>query len=225
MKKCPQVKGLVFSTNEVAAKFTTKCILFGKVNISQVAQIVLNGNSLPWISESKHLGHTLQSDNTMRSDILVKRGTFIGKVNSLMQEFHYAAPHLLLNLIHSYACNLYGSNLWDTLSTDCQKICTRYNVAVRNIYNLPRAKHRYLLEPLTDMPHLYVLLLARYVTFGKSLLSNDALEVRYLAGLSAGNMRTTLGRTLAKVANLCGHPRDIDAINAKMVKLHGTSRK
>ena len=49
-------------------------------------------------------------------------------------------------------------------------------------------------------------------------MSNDALEVRYLAGLSAGNMRTTLGQTLAKVANLCRHPRDIDAINAKMVK-------
>ena len=49
-------------------------------------------------------------------------------------------------------------------------------------------------------------------------MSNDALEVRYLAGLSAGNMRTTLRRTLAKVANLCGHPRDVDAINAKMVK-------
>ena len=45
--------------------------------------IRLNGNPLPWVSEIKHLGHFLQSDNSMKTDILAKRGKFIGTVNAM----------------------------------------------------------------------------------------------------------------------------------------------
>ena len=119
-------------------------------------KVKVDWHKLFWVAQVKHLGYTFQADNLMTTDMNQKRAIFIGKVNSLMQEFHYAAPHVLLNLVHSYACNLYGANLWDIFSQDCQRICTSYNVAVRNIFNLPRTTHRYLLETLTDMPHLHV---------------------------------------------------------------------
>ena len=59
---------------------------------------------------------------------------------------------------------------------------------------------------------------SRYVTFGKALLTNDAVEVRFLASLSIADMRSILGQTLAKIADLCGHSRDVTALNSKMVK-------
>ena len=153
---------LKFGTNLNPYKSKTKCIAFSQKKSKIVPnELKLGEHFLPWVPQVKHLGHTLQADNSMSIDMNQKRGAFIGKVNSLMQEFHYAAPHVLLNLVHSYAYNLYGSNIWDIFSHGCQKICTSYNVAVRSIYNLPRRTHRYLLEPLTDMPHLYVQLLSR----------------------------------------------------------------
>ena len=154
----------------------------------------------------------------MSLDMNQKRGVFIGKVNSLMQEFRFALPQVLLNLVHTYACNIYGSNIWDLFSQDCERLSKSYNVTVRNILNHPRTTHRYLIEPLTDKPHLYVQLLARYVTFGNSLLSNDAFPVRFLTSLSTTDMRTILGRTLTKISNMCGLSGNIDNLSAKIVK-------
>ena len=153
----------------------------------------------------------------MSMDINSKRGSFIGKTNSLMQEFHFAAPNVLLKLLHSFTCNIYGSNTWDLFSKESQRLFTSYNVAVRHIMNLPRTTHRYLLEPLSDMPHLYTLLLARYVTFVKSLLENEAFEVRFMASLSTSDMRTVTGKSIARILDLC-HIGSIADLSANTVK-------
>ena len=151
---------------------------------------------------------------------------FIGKVNSLMQEFHFASPQVLMKLLNSYACNIYGSNTWDLFSQDCKRLCNSYNVAVRNIFGLPRQTHRYLLECVSDTTHLYVQLLSRYVTFCKSLLSNDAFQVRFLARLSVHDMRTTLGKTMANIAILCNTGDNIYELCANTVKkVYANTRK
>ena len=38
----------------------------------------------------KHLGNTLEFNISMKSNCLQRRGKFIGKIHSLLQEFHYA---------------------------------------------------------------------------------------------------------------------------------------
>ena len=85
-------KNLKFSTNPDAAKSKTKCIVFSKKKkeLKNVAPILLNGDPLPWVQQVKHLGNILQCDNSMKIDCAMKRGRFIGKVNSLLQEFHFA---------------------------------------------------------------------------------------------------------------------------------------
>ena len=130
---------LKFGTNPVPENSKTKCIIFSKKKITNLAveEIKLDGNNLPWVKDIKHLGHTLQEDNSMSIDITSKRGAFVGKVNMLLQEFHFAAPEVLLKLVQTYACNVYGSNTWNLFSTDCQRLFTSFNVAVRMVYNLP----------------------------------------------------------------------------------------
>ena len=212
-------RNLKFGTNENPDKSKTKCIIFSKKKQNKVnlKKISLDGHDLPWVDQVAHLGHTLQVDNSMSIDINRKRGIFIGKTNSLLQEFHYASPYVLMTLLHSYACNIYGSNTWDLFSVDCQRLFTSYNVAVRNIHKLPRATHRYLLEPLTGSPHLYTLLLARYTTFVRSLLSNEAFEVRFMANLCLTDMRTVTGKSVAKISSMCNNA-NISNLTAKLVK-------
>ena len=46
--------------------------------------IKLGEHTLPWVNSVKHLGHTLQWDNSMSVDVNSKTGAFKGKVSSLI---------------------------------------------------------------------------------------------------------------------------------------------
>ena len=83
----------------------TKCIIFmkKKKSLGHVYPVKLNGDALPWVNQVKHLGHTLEVDNSMTTVIIQKRDAFIGRINSLM---HYASPRVMLRLAQSYACNM-----------------------------------------------------------------------------------------------------------------------
>ena len=86
------------------------------------------------------------------------------------------------------------------------------------IFNLPRTSHKYLLESLTDVPHLYVQTLSRYVTFSTSLLESDSFEVRFLSQICINDMRTTLGKTTRTIATLCNSNDKDSPVSAAMVK-------
>ena len=202
---------LKFGTDSNPEKSKTKCTAFSKRRraMTPFKQIILDEHVLPWVEQVKHLGHTLQVDNSMKIDINLKRGAFIGKVNSILQEFYYADSQVLMKLVTAYSCNIYGSITWDLFSPECQKLYRSYNVTLRTVNNLPRTTHKYLLEGLTNYPHLFTMLLSRYVTFTRSLLRSDSLPVRFLARVCLSDMRSVLGKTIAQVGNMLGKPNDI----------------
>ena len=178
---------------------------------------MLDGNALPWVSKVKHLGHVLESDNSMKTDIIQKRGVFIGQVNSLLQEFHNVPPHVMINLLHIYATAVYGSNVWDIQSPGCEKLYNSYNVAIRNILNIDRTSHRYMIEPLSDKAHLKTLLASRYTTFYRSLVDSKKFPVRYLARISEDDNRTVIGKTLSFLKTTC-NVSDLSLLRPSLVK-------
>ena len=94
-----------------------------------MAPVNLNGDYLPWVEEVKHLGNLLECNNSMKRDISVKRGKFIGKLNSLSQGFFFTSPDTFIKILNIYAVSFYGTGFWDFFSTDrLYKAC---NVAVR----------------------------------------------------------------------------------------------
>ena len=148
----------------------------------------------------KHLGHTLQSDNSMTLDMAQKRGIFIAKVNSLLQEFHFVTPDTLIKLMTTYALSIYGSNTWDIYSKGCEKLFTSFNVAMRQIFNIDRCTHRFMIESISNCLHLKTVLASRYIGFYRSLLCTKKTPVRFLARLCESDQRTVLGRTLTRIA-------------------------
>ena len=74
-------RNLKFGTSSDPSKSKTKCLIFSKKRVisNQYKFIQLDGNDLPWVDSVKHLGHILQSDNSMWLDVAKKRGLFIGK--------------------------------------------------------------------------------------------------------------------------------------------------
>ena len=179
-------KNLQFSTNPDPRKSKTKCLVFSKQARDRegVLPILLNNDPLPWVEQVKHLGNKLQSDNSMRQDILMKKGKFVGKINSLAQEFHYASPEVFIKIINIYCTSFHGSSLWDLSSKDCEGIYKAWNVSMRLACNVPRTTHRYLIEAISDCLHLKVMLASRLVKFHNALKGSDKMGIRLLAGIS-----------------------------------------
>ena len=169
----------------------------------KVAPVLLNGDPLPWVPHVKHLGNTLQCDNSMRKDLAQKRGKLIGKLNSLSQEFHYVDPPVFVNILNIYAASFYGSSLWNLFSGECDRIYAAWNVAIRICFNVERSTHRFLIEELTGSLHPKVMMCSRYAGFHQSLLTCDKFAVRYLARLHQEDQRTVFGRTLRQIAREC----------------------
>ena len=84
---------------------------------------------------------------------MTKRGKFIGKVNSFLQEFHYVAPKTFMELLNIYGTSFYGSCLWNLYSQDVDRIYKSWNVTVRNVFSLPWTTHRYFIESVSGCAH------------------------------------------------------------------------
>ena len=80
---------LNFNTDPDPIKCNTKCSpLTRKVQNDDLPANKLCNNSLPWVNELKHLGHTLTNDSEITGqDILNKRAEFINKSLELSQKF------------------------------------------------------------------------------------------------------------------------------------------
>ena len=155
----------------------------------------------------------------MKTDISLKRGKFIGKVHSLMQEFHYASKDVMMKLVDTYTTSFYGSPLWDPLSADCDRIYRSWNVAIRNIYGVDRTTHRYLIEPLSKSLHPKIMLLSRLVGFYKAQLKSPKMTIQFLIKIAEKDHRTILGRTLDFIRVKCGlKANEIDKLTPLMVK-------
>ena len=85
-------------------------------------KIILNGTPLPWVDDVNHLGNLLQFDNSFKLDCLNKRGKFILKVHTLMQEFHYVSSEVMTELLKIYTTSFYSSSLWNLYSAEI--VCT-----------------------------------------------------------------------------------------------------
>ena len=78
--------------------------------------ISLNGDDLPWVLETKHLGtKVVNIVKGMKGDMMEKRVIYINKNNELRQEFWFAHPKTIIKANSIFNSSLYGSVLWDLL--------------------------------------------------------------------------------------------------------------
>ena len=163
--------GITISTNIIPEKSKTKILYFG--DISNPQPLTLYDKLLPYVVESKHLGHLINTDESMDHDLLLKRREFIGKFNSLRQELGQQDPYVYLRLIKTYLLHLYGSPLWHLSGAGVEKLWCTWHVLLRSLFSLPLATHRYILEGISSTEHLKVTVLKRFSKFNDKLLSSN----------------------------------------------------
>lgn len=71
------------------------------------------------------------------------------------------------------------------------------------MFDVPRDTHRFLIEPISNVPHVKTVLCSRFVQFYDSLLKCSKLSLRLLVNLSKGDHRTFLHCNLTDIAREC----------------------
>ena len=77
---------------------------------------------------------------------------------------------------------------------------------IRNVFNLPYKSHRYLIEPVSGIPHLKTMIVDRFIKFHDSLLNCNKLITRNLAFIQANDFRSDLGRN---INNICRESKNL----------------
>ena len=85
------------------------------------------------------------------------------------------------------------------MSTQCERIYTSWNIAIRMIFKVPNKTHRYLIESLSQTPHVKTMLSARFMQFHDSLIENKKSCVRLLSSLCTSDPKTGLGRNFFQI--------------------------
>ena len=190
---------LKFSTHIDPVKSKTKCIHFSRKKID-LAGIELNGTSLPWVDSAHHVGNIMERDNSFSKDIRMKRGSFIGRVHSIFQEFHFANPVVKMKMLSLYTTSFYGSSLWNLFDGHCDRLFSAWNNSVRDAFGIPRTSHRYFVEEISEHLHPMVTLASRFLKFHHSLQKCSKPSVRFLSFLSSQNQRTGYCQNLSRIS-------------------------
>ena len=195
-----------FSTNEDPRKSKTKCVAFLK-KPRELKPIKLNGNNLPWINSPEkvvHLGTILTNSNDiLESDILQKRAKYIQRNNEILQEFHFANPETKVTLNNIYNMSLYSSPLWNLFSKPVETLENTYNRSIRMMLNLPLQTHRYLIEPLSQQPHMRFILYKRFIAFRHKILNGSKDILKHVLNICENNCGSVTGSNLRKLMLLC----------------------
>ena len=203
-EKFSSTHSMIFSTDPNPAKSKTKCLYFSrKGKGSQVKNVKLNGDILPWVESAKHVGNVLSSKLSFscyspdtKSDLLVKRAVFFEKVHQIQQQFGSYHPRLVLKLLSVYATAFYGSDLWQINSEEYSKLIRSWNTACKMIWDLPHPTHTRFLESLSPVPHLETVLHSRYLGFIQNLRNSEKYLLNIIFASCYRNLSTKTGQNM-----------------------------
>ena len=160
--------------------------------------------------------------NGQRKDMSIKRARYIDKNNELLQEFYFAHPETLVKVNSIYNSHFTGCVLWDLFCKESKMVENAWNVSIRKMFDIPRETHRYMIEPLSEIPHIKSLIIKRFLSFIKQLENCPKKLVGNLLRLFKRDVNSTTGRNLKEILNLTDKTNidDLVASDADLLQYH-----
>ena len=142
----------------------------------------------------------------MDHDAVVKRAKFIDDSVEVRTMFSWASPPEILKALKTYCSSFYGCMLWDLAGEKAAQVYNSWNTAVKLTWNCPRQTKTFLVQQVlcNDMFSARTDILARYVSFFRSLRTSSNLEIRVLANLTSRDHQSTTGKNLRAVQRASG---------------------
>ena len=185
--------------------------------------MMLCGNPLPWVNHCKHLGNHLENKiNGMKHDLTIKQAQYINKNNDLEQEFYFCHPQTKFNINKIYNSHFTGSPLWNLFGSEALKMESTWNRSVKNMYDLPYATHRWLIEPISESLHLRRILIQRFLSFVRQVKKSEKVITNMLLNTIMSSTRSTTGYNLRRImmeANLTDIEQ-LDKLSINTIQYH-----
>ena len=211
---------LCFSTDPDPNKSKTKCIAFLQKK-RNIRNLNLCGNPLPWVNSGKHLGTKIENPfrSILSQDMKDKRAQYIHRNNELMQEFAYADSVTKTKINSIYNSHFHGSVLWDLFGLDAARIYKTWNTSIRKMFRLDRTTHRYFIEPVSNVPHIKISFIKRFIKFSEKLSCSTKICARNIFHSTKHDCRSNIGRNLRAIMKYCDKPRICDITTIELTKL------
>ena len=132
-----------------------------------------------------------------------KRACYIQRNNELMQEFWFTHSSTKAFINRVYNSHFYGSVLWNLFEKEADMLYNTWSVSVRKMFGLDRCTHRYLIEPISDMQHIKMSLMQRFVGFTRKLSSSRKDILRQAFKVFKTDCRSTTGFNLRNIMLEC----------------------
>ena len=166
----------------------------------EMPSMMLCGNPLPWVDKLLHLGNMVSNQiDGGQLDMRQKAARYVDKNCSINQEFSFAHPRCRIMLNKIYNCHFSGCQTWNLFSQGAEKFFSTYNRSVKVMADLPFATHRYLIEPITEEPHMSITVIRNYLKFILSIKNSTKPVLRQLYSIAKNDVRTTTGANLRNI--------------------------
>ena len=158
------------------------------------------------MASAEHLGHVLHESGTMDQDAMVKRARFIDKTVGIREAFSFAYPCQVIRAVQVFACDAYGSMLYDFTSASCESLFKSWNTCIKLIWGVPRSTYTYLVENVlaADFVSLRNQVYGRYVSYFQNLFRSSSREIRHLVRIVSRDSRSVTCRNIEHLTALIG---------------------
>jgi len=123
---------IVFNVAKSAWLYVTKRKLPDKF----IPQFFIDGQRIQRVSKYTHLGHVISANLDDKEDIINKRNSLCGKINSVLCYFCERDALVKLKLLRSYCSDFYGSVLWDLSHSSVEDVCIAWRRGLRRAWGL-----------------------------------------------------------------------------------------
>ena len=167
------------------------------------------------VKSIQHLGNKIENNiDGMRQDMREKRARFIQKNNELCHEFSYADPITKIKLNSIYNSHFTDSLLWDLFCREAETIYKTWNVAIKKMFKLHHSTYRYFIEPLSEMQHIKLALIKRFIKFTQNITNSTKTPMKTLYNCIRKYCNSITGNNLRRIMLLLGVD-NIDHIKMK----------
>ena len=163
--------------------------------------IFLAGQAITWVSSVKHLGNFIQADLSEKTEVINKRGDFIGRVNGLLANYSSADDILKQEIFNKQCCHLYGAEAWDMTASHVEQFRKTWNHGVRKVFKLPYRTHTRLLYFFTNQHYVMDRIYRRFQKLILMMQKSENERVAYLVNAMIHDSSSIISRNLQCISS------------------------
>jgi hypothetical protein len=178
----------------------SKYLIFNSSTAECNGSMTFGGNKLDNVESDVHLGNII-GNNTNRARISKATSDFYRRFNVLQTGFRHANVGTKYVLFKTHCMPLYGCQLWDYSSKDCELFYTAWRKCVRSMFGLDVRTHNQLLHYICGDIGIEGQLHRRFLKFIHGALNSTNTYTYLCARLAMNGSDSGVSKSLTFVAN------------------------